>query len=151
MAKANCEHECRSDRLGLSDAQRGALTGFTYRVFSALAHLTSAWSIADATNVRAVEQGIAALLEARSIRECRSLVLEALSANLASDQSPHLLMAVGLASPLHRESVPREGSAVAAVCGVCCFRKLDPSDGPVGTTVCRPCQQAHGMDHQGRG
>jgi len=99
MAKASCEHECRSDRLGISEDERGALTGFTYRVFSALAHLTSAWNIADTTNVRAVEQAIAALLEARSIKECRPLVLEALSANLASDQAPHLLMAVGLAAP----------------------------------------------------
>lgn len=109
MAKANCDHECRSDRLGLSEDQRAALTGFTYRVFSALAHLTSAWSIADATNVRAVEEGIAALLEARSIKECRPLVLEALRANLASDQAPRLLMAVGLAphDPETDEGEPR--------------------------------------------
>lgn len=106
MASANCEHECRSDRLGISEGGRGTLTGFTYRVFSALAHLTSAWSIADGTNVRAVERAIAALLEARSIQERRPLVLEALRANLASDQAPHLLAAVGLAAPSDSEDEP---------------------------------------------
>jgi hypothetical protein len=89
---------CRSDRLGLSDDLRGALTGFTHRVFSALAHLVSAWSIADATNVRAVEQEMAALLEARSIKACRPLVLEALSSLIHRAQQ-HLSEGSGSSFP----------------------------------------------------
>ena len=44
-----------------------------HRVFSALAHLTGAWSIADATNAPAVEQANRVLHLARVQKESRAL------------------------------------------------------------------------------
>lgn len=151
MAKPQCEHDCRSDRLGLQQEQLGALTGFTRRAFAALAHLREAWLVADAGNVRGVEAAIRGLLESRSMREARGLVAQALRNEVASDQAPGLLMAVGLTAPgLVPADVPREGPGVSAVCGLCHWRELTGTDGPEGTTVCQPCQQSHGVDHRGR-
>lgn len=54
------------ENLGLEDAERGALTGFTRRAAQALAHLREAWLVADTDNARAVEAAIAELFNGHS-------------------------------------------------------------------------------------
>ncbi len=61
---------CNLTYLGRESA---VLTGWTWRVCSALAHLREAWCVADAQNRPAAEASIAALLGALLVRASNAL------------------------------------------------------------------------------
>jgi hypothetical protein len=84
------------EQLGLTDDQRGVLTGFTGRAVRALAHLREAWCGADPDNRRAVEACIRALLDGHSMQEIRSTCVRVLGAGLDEGQHATLLVRVGL-------------------------------------------------------
>ncbi len=85
------EPDC--DQLGLTDNQRGALTGFTGRAVRALAHLREAWCGADPNNRRAVEASIRALLDGHSMQDIRSICVRVLGVGLDEGQHKTLLAA----------------------------------------------------------
>jgi hypothetical protein len=88
------DHDC--DALGLTDDQRAALGGFTWRTVRALAHLREAWCGADPDNRLGVERAIRALLATHSLEEiprtCDAVLRHGLDAGLGAQ----LLAAVGL-------------------------------------------------------
>lgn len=88
------DHDC--DALGLTDDQRAALGGFTWRTVRALAHLREAWCGADPENRLGVERAIRALLATRSLEEiphtCATVLRHGLNAGLGAQ----LLATVGL-------------------------------------------------------
>jgi hypothetical protein len=86
--------DCKN--LGLTTAQRGALTGFSRRAVQALAHLREAWCSADPDNQRAVEASIRALLDGHSLQEIPSTCARVLGAGLDEGQHATLLAQVGL-------------------------------------------------------
>jgi hypothetical protein len=88
--------DCAADKLGLTDTQQAALTGFSTRGVKALAHLREAWRIADRTNCEVVEASIRALLQSPIMQEQRDICATVLRAGLHTDQGPELLRAVGL-------------------------------------------------------
>ena len=88
------EPDC--EQLGLTDSQRGVLTGFTGRAVRALAHLREAWCGADPDNRRAVEASILALLDGHSMKEIRGICVCVLGAGLDDGQRATLLAQVGL-------------------------------------------------------
>lgn len=61
--------DCHPSNVGLHDAERAALTGYTSRAIKALAHLREAWCSADLNNARSIERAIAELLQGHSFRE----------------------------------------------------------------------------------
>jgi sulfite reductase beta subunit-like hemoprotein len=91
--------DCDFDRLGLTDGQLAALTGFTTRAVRALAHLREAWVNADSDNAEAVEASIRALVqghsfESRTMREiCRAVLSVGLEDRLGRQ---NFLRSVGL-------------------------------------------------------
>ena len=93
MAFEACEPDC--EQLGLTESQRGILTGFTGRTVRALAHLREAWCGADQYNRRAVEASIRALLEGHSLQEIPSICVTVLGVGLDDGQRATLLAAVG--------------------------------------------------------
>jgi hypothetical protein len=89
-------------RLGLTDSQHAALTGFTSRAVQALAHLREAWCGADTQNAEAVEAAIRALLQGHSMESSRGISAAVLRAGLDDQQAAELLRLVGLAPPYPR-------------------------------------------------
>ena len=55
---------CERAEEWLNEAERAALTGWTRRITSALAHLADAWTIADHTNAPRAVAAIAAIITA---------------------------------------------------------------------------------------
>lgn len=80
------------ENLGLEDAERGALTGFTRRAAQALAHLREAWLVADTDNARAVEAAIAELFNGHSFQRNRGLFERVLIHGMDDGQAATLLM-----------------------------------------------------------
>ena len=91
---ARDERDC--DALGLTDAQRAALTGFSGRAIRALAHLREAWCGADPRNRVRVEEAIRALVRTHSLQEIRRSCAVVLAYGLDDGLVATLLDAVGL-------------------------------------------------------
>jgi hypothetical protein len=88
------DHDC--DALGLTDDQRAALGGFTWRTVRALAHLREAWCGADPGNRADVEQSLRALLNSHSLREIPRACAVVLAHGLDGALAARLLRSVGL-------------------------------------------------------
>jgi len=88
------------ERLGLTDDQRAALTGFTWRAVRALAHLREAWCGADSSNRVGVETAIRALLATHSLRDIPGACVRVLTYRLDDGIATQLLDAVGSLSKL---------------------------------------------------
>lgn len=65
--------DCDVDRLGLEEAERAALSGFTRRIAHAFAHLREAWCVADADNAAALLAGLRAMFDGPSFKRNREL------------------------------------------------------------------------------
>ena len=84
------------DALGLTDAQRAALTGFSGWAIRALAHLREAWCVADPENRVGVEAAIRALVRTHSLQEIPRSCAAVLAYRLDDGLAAALLDAVGL-------------------------------------------------------
>lgn len=83
--------DCDAEQLGLEESERASLTGFTRRVAQGLAHLREAWSVADESNVRALERAFKAVFTARSVKESRGLFERVLTAGFDDEPTRELL------------------------------------------------------------
>lgn len=136
-ARRLCEHDCRSDRLGLTDGQLASLTGFTGRAACALAHLREAWAGADDGNRRAVEAAIRALLEGHSMQEKRSLWAPLLSEGLGQATAGELLSKTVQAVPT-TSTKPGVGPRCHPTSGMS-FHKTPLHAGDLGSLWCKTC------------
>ncbi|HYZ88311.1 MAG TPA: hypothetical protein VE620_03340 [Myxococcales bacterium] len=89
-------HTPDCQRLGLTDGQYAALTGFTGRAVRALAHLREAWSVADQDHAAAIELAIRAIVDARELRRIQPLCARVLTAGFDEGRGAELLARVGV-------------------------------------------------------